>query len=136
MLGSPLPILTLATSLIVASLEPSASNPPESTNPSSDPPLTLARPFPIDRYQPLLESNPFTLIKPETETAPNFARNLSIIGIMRSGGQTLAVLFDSETRARITVRETPDPDTGIRIESASLSPKAEDVTLQIAQGNE
>ncbi|GAB4247195.1 MAG: hypothetical protein OHK005_13260 [Candidatus Methylacidiphilales bacterium] len=99
-------------------------------------PITLAKSYAMDRYQPLLESNPFTLIKPETESAPDFARNLSLIGLMRTGGKTTALLFDLETRSRILVSETPDPKTGIRIESVSLAPRHEEVTVALVKGAE
>lgn len=118
------------------------ATPTPPTSPVSPEPQTshasvaLAQPYPLDRYQPLLELNPFTLITPENESTPNFAQNLSLLGIMRSGGKVTALLFDSETRTRFTVSEDPDPTTGLRIESSTLANRPDEVTLQLAKGSE
>jgi hypothetical protein len=98
--------------------------------------IVLAKPYPLDRYQALMDTNPFTLIKPETEEVKGFAKNLSVTSVMRTNGKIYASLFDSETKERFRVSEEVDEKSQMAIVSAVLGGKPKDVSLQIKKGEE
>ncbi|CAN5843781.1 hypothetical protein BH11VER1_BH11VER1_23130 [soil metagenome] len=93
--------------------------------------------YPVDRYIPLWDKNPFTL---KTAAAAlqreSFAKDLALAGITRIGADTTVLLVNTKTREYLRLKNEDIHASGMRVKTVSMKETRSDSSVEVAMGSE
>jgi hypothetical protein len=94
-------------------------------------------PYPVERYAPGWQKNPFTLkTAPVAVAKESFARDLALGGISKIGSETKVVLVNVKTRERKTYQNNEAGADGIRVLEVRPATSHRDSFVKVESGGE
>jgi hypothetical protein len=93
--------------------------------------------YPVDRYAPLWNKNPFTLkTAPAAIQKDSFAKDLALAGITRIGADTTVLLVNTKTREYLRLKNEDLHANGIKVKTVNLRDTRSDSSVEVIMGSE
>ncbi|CAN5765989.1 hypothetical protein BH11VER1_BH11VER1_30120 [soil metagenome] len=93
--------------------------------------------YPVDRYIPLWDKNPFTLkTAPAAILKETFAKDLALAGITRIGADTTVLLVNTKTREYLRLKNQDTHASGMKVKSVNMKDTRSDSSVEVVMGTE
>lgn len=93
--------------------------------------------YPVDRYVPLWNKNPFTLkTAPAAIQKESFARDLALAGITRIGADTTVLLVNTKTREYLRLKNEEMHASGMKVKTVNMKDTRSESSVEVIMGSE
>lgn len=93
--------------------------------------------YPVDRYVPLWNKNPFTLkTAPAAIQKESFARDLALAGITRIGDVTTVLLVNTKTREYLRLKNEELHASGMKVKTVNMKDTRSESSVEVIMGAE
>lgn len=93
--------------------------------------------YPVDRYVPLWNMNPFTLkTAPAAIQRESFAKDLALAGITRIGDVTTVLLVNTKTREYLRLKNEEMHASGMKVKTVNMKDVRSDSSVEVIMGTE